>query len=138
MKHAERLTANKLKITPRRNEIIEIFEKQKKYLSSEEVWNFLKKKFKKCGLPGVYRNLESLVECGILFKIICFNDDKKQYGLCSVGNEKHHHHLICIKCKKISAFENCSLNDKKKVNGYLIVNHYSQLNGICPECQKNF
>ncbi len=132
------LKKNNLKNTPRRNKIIEIFETNKKYLTPEEVWNLLKKKFKKCGLPGVYRNLESMADCGILFKIVSFDDGKKHYGLCGEPKDKHHHHIICIKCKKISAVDNCAYNDCIKVNGYVIVSHFVQLNGICPECQKKY
>jgi len=132
---SDNLKKHNLKNTPRRNAIIEIFKKKNLYLSPEEVWITLKKKFKKCGLPGVYRNLESMSNCGILFKIVSFSDDKRHYGLCNNHINKHHHHIICIKCKKISSIEKCGFNNRIKINGYEIISHFVQLNGICPDCQ---
>lgn len=121
------------KITPRRKAIIGIFLRSKSHLTPEEVWKELGKAFKRCGLPGVYRNLESMLNCGILTRIQQ-SDEKKHFSLCGVS-ERHHHHIACIKCGKVEHVEECGFEKMKKVKGYKIVSHFLQLNGICAECR---
>ena len=102
-------------------------------MTPEEVWEKLNKIFKKCGLPSVYRNLESLVKCGILTRIQQF-DRKMHYGLCSMLHNEHHHHITCIKCGKVDEIKKCAMDDMRIINGYKVVNHFFQVNGICPKC----
>jgi Fur family transcriptional regulator, ferric uptake regulator len=123
------------KLTPRRRAIIEIFASNNTNLTAEEVWKSLRKIISHCGLPGVYRNLESLVSCGILTRIQ--NPDcKKHYALCDAAS--HHHHIICIVCGKVDDINICPVSGVKSINGYKVVNHFMQVNGICPECAGNF
>jgi len=133
--YLEKLKQSGFKFTPRRQAIIRFFVKGKSHLTPEEVWNKLKQQFVRCGLPSVYRNLESLVKCGILTRIQQF-DCKKHYGLCSAIDGDHHHHITCIKCGKVDEIKNCAINDIKKIKGYKVVNHFMQVNGICVGCLK--
>ncbi len=104
-------------------------------MTPEEVLHKLKIKIKRCGVPGIYRNLESLVECGILARIHKF-DRKRHYGLCSAMHNEHHHHITCVKCGRVDKIKDCALKDIKKINGYKVVSHFFQINGICPECSQ--
>lgn len=123
-----------LKITPRRKAIIDIFLDCDSHLTPEEVWGKLCAGFEKCGLPSVYRNLESLTECGVLTRIQQF-DRKKHYGLCRAAHgHHHHHHITCVKCGRVDVIEQCSLQNTKKIKGYKVVSHYVQVNGVCPTC----
>ncbi len=123
------------KLTPRRQAIIGLFVDGKSHLTPEEVWEKLKKQFARCGLPSVYRNLETLVGCGILTRIQKF-DRKKHYGLCSSSGYEHHHHITCIKCGKVDEIKDCAIKDIRKINGYKVVSHFMQVNGICSSCSK--
>jgi Fur family transcriptional regulator, ferric uptake regulator len=132
----KKLKAGGFKLTPRRQAIIELFVDGKSHLTPEEVWEGLKKQFDRCGLPSVYRNLESLVECGILTRIQQF-DRKKHYGLCSaVHGDNHHHHITCIKCGKVDEIKDCAIDGSKKIKGYKVVSHFMQVNGVCAGCSK--
>lgn len=134
MKHyLEKLKSKGLKLTPRRREIIKLFLDRNCHLTPENVWEVLQEKFDKCGLPSVYRNLESLVECGVLTRIQQF-DSKKHYGICRSAQE-HHHHIVCLKCGKVETFDDCRFRDRNEIKGYQIVSHFMQVNGICAECQ---
>jgi Fe2+ or Zn2+ uptake regulation protein len=134
--YLRKLKERKLKRTPRRQAIIEFFVDGKTHLTPEEVWQKLKKRFDRCGLPSVYRNLESLVECGVLTRIQQF-DRKKHYGLCSaLHGDHHHHHITCVKCGKVDEIKDCAINDTMKIKGYKIVSHFMQVNGICAGCSK--
>ena len=131
--YLEKLREGGLKLTPRRQAIIELFMTCDSHLTPEEVWNKLKKNFNQCGLPSVYRNLESLVECGVLTRIQQF-DRKKHYGLCTATHGRHHHHITCVKCGKVEEIPGCAFADKKKIKGYTVISHYMQVNGICDKC----
>ncbi|MFA5094492.1 MAG: transcriptional repressor [Candidatus Omnitrophota bacterium] len=131
--HLGKLKAKSLKFTPRRQAIIRLFAGCKSHLTAEEVWNKIKKKFDHCGLPGVYRNLENLVYCGILTRVQQF-DRRKHYGLCTAEHGRHHHHIVCVKCGKVEEMPGCGIAGKKKIKGYTVVSHYMQVNGICGSC----
>ena len=133
--HLKKLHDSSLKSTPKRISIIEIFYQQNKSLTPEDVYAKLRKKFTQCGLPGVYRNLESLTECGILTRIYKF-DNKRYYGLCRAKAGDHHHHIVCVRCGKVGDVSACELFKKKTVNGFKIVGHFLQLDGICAGCQE--
>lgn len=132
--HIQKLKGKGYKLTPRRQEIVEVFARCATHLTPEEVWDKLQKKFSKCGLPSVYRNLENLAECGILTRIQQF-DRKKHYGLCC-ARQDHHHHITCIKCGKVEDIDQCSLARTKTIKGYRIISHYLQVNGVCKRCAK--
>lgn len=134
--YLNRLKNNGLKLTPRRQAMIQLFVDSGAHLTPEEVWKKLHQQFTKCGLPSVYRNLESLVECGILARIQ-LTDRKKHYGLCTVGHEHHHHHITCIKCGKVDEITDCPLTHTVEINGYRVISHFLQLNGICGNCLEN-
>ena len=131
----DKIRSTGLKLTPRRRAIVEIFLSCKTHMTPEDLWKKLKKRFRRCGLPGVYRNLESLVKCGILTRVQKF-DRKKHYGLCSARGNHHHHHIVCLKCGKIEDISSCSYNQTKRIKGFKIISHYVQLNGICVNCLK--
>lgn len=121
------------KLTPRRKAMIAFFAENNAHLTAEEVWIKLKKKFSRCGLPGVYRNLEALADCGILARIQQ-SDRKRHYGLCTAKRGGHHHHITCIKCGKVEEIGDCAMENKRRLKGYKVVSHFMQVNGICSRC----
>ena len=131
----DKLKEDGLKLTPRRRAIIGVFIERESHLTPEEVWRKLKNKFSRCGFPSVYRNLESLVECGVLTRIQQF-DRKKHYGLCPAGRGFHHHHITCVKCGKVEDIKDCAIEGVKKIKGYKILSHFMQVNGVCAGCSK--
>lgn len=129
-----KLKAKKLKLTPKRQAILDYFSHEGKYLTPEKVWQHLKGQFRHLGFPSVYRNLESFTECGILVKIQ--RDDRRLcYALChSHARAHHHHHIVCIKCGKVDDVEGCVLSGIKNASGYKVLKHFVQLEGLCPKC----
>ena len=104
-------------------------------MTPKNVWINLKSKFKHIGLPSIYRNLESLVECGIL-TVIHKTDNNRYYGLCCKSHKTtHHHHIICNDCGRIEEYQGCLLKDIKMINNFKVIDHLIQIEGICQECQ---
>ena len=132
--YIQKLRAESFKITPRRKAILGYFIKEGRFLTPEQVWDKLKKNFKRVGFPSVYRNLEAFNDCGILTKIQR-EDRRLYYALCNIHEGRHHHHhIVCIKCGKVDDVDGCTLRVIKNTNGYKVLKHFVQLEGLCPRC----
>lgn len=122
-----------LKATPRRRAMIALFRERMRPLSPLEVQTALKSDFSRCGLPGVYRNLEALAGGGILFRLAGFGRERR-YALCSGFSQHHHHHIVCVSCGRIGRIDECRYPDGMMVGGYRVLSHIAQFEGICPAC----
>ena len=129
------LRNSRLKATPKRLAILDILAGERTYLSPEDVWKKLKKRFTNMGLPTVYRNLEYLSNENIIIKVI-YPDRKLYYYYCH--NTDHHHHFICTNSKKVEDLAFCGMEAiedevKKKLKGN-VISHLLQVFGFCKEC----
>ncbi|MCC6346339.1 MAG: transcriptional repressor [Nitrospirales bacterium] len=129
------LKSLKLKATPKRLAILEILADEFVYLGPDDVWRRLKDRFKRIGLPTVYRNLEELSEGGVISKVI-HPDRKLYYFFCK--KQEHHHHFICLSCRKVEDISFCSAREiEKEVAGSIqgkVLSHILQINGLCRSC----
>lgn len=137
-----KLSAHNYKMTPQRREILQVFVDQSdsKHLSAEDVHDVLREKNFDFGLATVYRNVELLNELGILTKID-FGDGRARYELNTVDPQIHqHHHLICLKCRKVIEFQEDFLDDLEKIiakqSDFQIVDHEVKFFGYCSDCRK--
>lgn len=125
----------RLKVTPKRLAILEILASESIYLTPEEVWKRVRKRFLRAGLPTVYRNLEELSEYGVLIKIV-HPDRRLYYYFCPNGH--HHHHFVCISCRRVEDLNFCGLDViDKEVRRSLkgtVISHLMQVYGHCKEC----
>jgi len=131
------LKENRLKITPRRKAIIELFLKENRYLGPYEIRDMLKKRSLAVGLPSVYRILEELEEAGILIKIE-HKSRQLYYSLCKKPYADHHH-FICRECNKVEEVEFCNFREisqfiEKKLNGK-VQHHSLHIEGLCSQCK---
>jgi Fur family ferric uptake transcriptional regulator len=97
----------------------------------------MKKRFIKIGLPTVYRNLEELSERNVISKVT-HPDRQLYYYLCQ--NQSHHHHFICVSCRRVEDINLCGARDaerevEKKIGGK-VLSHILQVNGLCKHCLK--
>lgn len=84
----------------------------------------------------IYRELDFLLEQGII-REVDFGEGSKRYELRS---ENHHHHLICLNCKKIEDIDldQDLTKEEKKIEqqkNFKIVNHSLEFFGLCLNCQ---
>ena len=125
----------KLKVTPRRQEIMNCLGAEQSYLSADEVWSRIKSRLGRIGLPTVYRILDELAEAGVITRIF-LSDRKQYYFLCS--NQGHHHHFVCEACRRVEDLEQCGLDrvsrDIARRSGGRVTSHILQINGICGSC----
>lgn len=138
-KYHKKLKKNGFKITPKREAIIAFFYRKNRYATPETVWKEVKKSLPRLGLPTVYRNLEQMSKIGILTQVDGA-ENRFYFGLCRSKNPgKHHHHISCQKCHRVSEVENCYLDslttEIKERTGFWITGHKIQLTGICRNCR---
>ena len=129
------------KMTPQRKEILQIFVDHPEHLSAEDVYGLLREKESEIGLATVYRALDLLSNLGILVQID-FGDGCARYELNTADpNVHHHHHLICVKCKKVIEFDEDLLDELEEVisrkSGDKILNHEVKFFGYCKDCQQS-
>ena len=124
-----------MKATPKRLAILSLMGREASYISPEEIWTKLKCEFDRVGLPTVYRNLEELAAGGIINKVIHPNR-QLYYHYCP--NRDHHHHFVCVACRRVEDVDACGLeNIEREVGekiGGKVLSHVVQVNGLCRAC----
>jgi Fe2+ or Zn2+ uptake regulation protein len=131
------LKNNRLKITPKRKAVIDLFMKQNIQMGPYDIYGKLKKRFPVIGLPTVYRILDELMNAGILVKSLT-QDRQMRYSFCALSG-KHHHHFICRKCKKVEEVVFCDFHKVSKFieNNFKakVESHQLQIEGLCSRCK---
>lgn len=137
----EKLSERGYKMTPQRKEILKIFVEHpdSHHMSAEDVYSILRERESEIGLATVYRALDLLSELGILVHVD-FGDGCARYELNTADPKvHHHHHLICVKCKKVIEFEEDLLDDLEetiaKESDFQILNHEVKFFGYCKDCR---
>ena len=102
--------------------------------SAEDIYKEVQKEHPNISLATVYKTMEMLADNDLISKVTPLHDIVR-YDF----NKDLHHHLVCVKCKKISDIKNESLNNlpipKNIEKGFKILNYQVQFDGICKECQ---
>lgn len=137
----EKLSERGYKMTPQRKEILKIFVEHSDmhHMSAEDVYGILRKNDSEIGLATVYRALDLLSQLDILVQLD-FGDGCARYELNTADPKiHHHHHLICVKCRKVIEFEEDLLDDLEETiaqeSGFKILNHEVKFFGYCKDCQ---
>ena len=135
--YSDFLKTLQLKATPRRIAVLDILSAENAYCGPDEIWSKLKRKFKRIGLPTVYRILEELSDKGVISKII---HPSRQLFYYYCGNAAHHHHFICVACRKVEDINFCAKGEiEREVARNLkgrVLSHILQVNGLCAPCSK--
>lgn len=127
-----------LRQTAQRQKVANIFLKTERHLSTQELYDAVRKKYKNIGYATVARTLKLLAEAQ-LCSIVDFGDGTQRFE--HSYRHEHHDHLICTKCglfveifsKRLEKIQ----NDLVKKHGFLRQSHRLDLFGICPKCKKN-
>ncbi|MFC1501361.1 Fur family transcriptional regulator [Elusimicrobiota bacterium] len=129
-----------------RQTILNVLEKSDTHLSVENILEEVQKECKECdgvNLTTIYRNLEVLIELGIVSKYD-FGDGRARYELTQHINKKHNHkHLVCTVCGRIIDCRDFLEEERKKESeqikkkySFNIQEEIHQFRGICSNCRK--
>jgi len=128
------------KLTPQRSAVLYILmENEGKHLTTEEVYELVKKEYPEIGLATVYRTLQILEELNFIFKLN-LDDGRNRYELVHGEEDHYHHHLICTNCGSLIEVEGDLLEAlekqiEKKYN-FKITNHILKFFGTCNKCKE--
>jgi Fur family ferric uptake transcriptional regulator len=133
----EHIQKSGLKRTAQRDVILDVFLHTEEHLSSEDLYDLVKKKDPSVGQTTVYRTLKLLVEAG-LAREVRFGEGRTYYE--HHYQHEHHDHMICTECGKVIEFfspELEALQDEmaEKFN-FLPTHHSLRILGLCESCQQ--
>ena len=129
------------KITPQRRITIKALLTQgNDHFSVDDLFRQVKEESSEVGISTIYRTVQILEEMGIITRRN-FDDGFARFELGQL-NEKHwHHHLICLKCKKVIEMQDDYLEALEKEieekKNFIIMNHELKVYGYCSDCYKS-
>jgi len=130
----QRFREKGLKLTPQRYAIYEMMIHTDSHPTVEDIYHAVQPMFPMLSLNTVYYTLTSLKKAGLI------DDVPVQEGAARFdANMDRHHHLVCLKCRKIEDLYDDALDQlklsAKSTNGYLVQSHRVEFRGYCSECR---
>jgi len=126
-----------LKHSLKRHIIAELFFREDRHLSVEELYDEVKRIDPNISFSTVYRALK-LFERAELAVSRKFMDGIMRFE--PVHPKEHHDHLICVRCGKIIEFKSKKIEDiQKEISGdykFELLSHRLELYGYCNKCRK--
>jgi len=124
----------KLRMTPQRQIILDELRKMKTHPSADEVYGRVRIRQPRISLGTVYRNLETMSECGIIKKLDVAGSQRR-----FDSDTDNHYHVRCVECGRVDDVEINQIDGLKEAlhgaSGYEITGHRLEFVGRCPKCQ---
>ena len=130
------LERNHLKQTKQRELILQTFLEANRHVTSDDLYQAVRKEHSNIGYTTVYRTMKLLVEAGLATERH-FDDGITRYEI----EQEHHDHLVCVKCGKIQEFECEEIEERQNEvaseYGFEVLRHRHELYGHCSSCREN-
>ncbi len=130
----EKFKRKRLKITPQRLGIFKILEGNSMHPSAENLYNEIKKIYPTISFTTVYKTLGILEEIGEILEVT-IDAERKHYD----PNTAVHHHIICLKCNKISDIKKDYINPRlprEILDEFTPSSYQISFYGTCKKCQR--
>ena len=115
-----------------RRKLLDVLLSKTGHFSAEEV----SKQMPAVGRATVYRTLAQLVDAGLVCRVL-LEGGGLHY---QVAPQRHHHHLVCIRCDKVLDVESCEVSEFTESialrHGFAPLTHRLEIYGLCADCQK--
>lgn len=127
-----------LKFTEQRRRLLQKALLHHRHFSAEDLYESLRKMRSGISRATVYRTLKLLASHDVLD----VHDFDRGYRLYESRIGRHHHdHLVCLKCGRITEFENPDIEtEQEKVARHYrfkILSHSHKIYGMCSRCQES-
>ncbi|MFZ1289982.1 MAG: Fur family transcriptional regulator [Melioribacteraceae bacterium] len=124
---------NALSVTPQRLAIYKALINDKSHPKPETLHKQILHDFPTISLATVYKTLETFEEKGIISIVTPLHETVRYEA-----EIENHHHIVCVKCKKIVDVSEPELDNLKlpeMVSEYSFINYNIQFNVICSDCR---
>jgi Fur family transcriptional regulator, ferric uptake regulator len=119
-----------------RESVVELLGRQSCCLSAQEIADRLREAGKDVGIASIYRALELLHELGLVQRVE-FGERSARFEPVVPGGE-HHHHAVCEKCGRVTAFEDERLERQLELLAgrlrHSMSGHDIVIRGDCARC----
>jgi Fur family ferric uptake transcriptional regulator len=137
LKFNEFLRQKSLRQTQPRQYVVDAFLRTEKHVSTQELYDIVRRKHPDIGYATVARTLKLLTQAN-LCREIDFGDGMHRFE--HKFNHGHHDHLTCTACGKFVEIFSPQLekiqNQLVKKHGFIAQSHQLNIFGTCPKCQK--
>ena len=136
---AEHCRRSGLSVTRQRLAIFEALAATREHPSAEDLHRAVRKRIPHLSLATVYKNLEALRDIGAVSDVNALHEHGRyEAALAGTGGGLPHHHLVCIRCRKVVDLHDAGLDDLQVSDpqGFEVRALKVQVEGICPECGK--
>ncbi|HXZ88234.1 MAG TPA: transcriptional repressor [Candidatus Binataceae bacterium] len=132
---AERCRVRGLAVTPQRLAIIEALLNSTDHPRAERIFDEVRQRHPHISLATVHRTLETLCRIGEARKVTALHDSARYDG-----NLKPHHHVICVRCRRIRDVEISGfgrvLQQAGGLEGFEPLGWSLEVQALCQACQK--
>jgi Fe2+ or Zn2+ uptake regulation protein len=130
------LSAQGYKLTRQRRAVVAVVTHAHTRMSAADVYTHAQRACPDLGLTTVYRTLEILEQMSVIRRV---HLDDGCEGFAPTALE-HGHYVVCHRCQATVEFEGCDLMQLLErvtdQTGFVVEQHWLNLVGLCPKCQK--
>src|SRR5271170_7232102 len=132
---AERCRKGGLAVTPQRLAIIKALLTSAEHPRADTVYEMVRREHPHISLATVHRTLETLCEIGEARKVTTLHDSARYDG-----NLAPHHHVVCVRCRRIRDVEISGL--ERVIDGHAALKGFQplgwslEIQALCDSCRK--
>jgi len=131
----QKCSAKGLRVTPQRLTIYEALVKTNTHPNAEEIYRTIHEAHPTISLATVYKTLDTLEKHGLIATVSQVRDTTRYDSVTTP-----HHHMICVKCKRIFDLFDERLNSleipESVTRGNVFLNYSIHFHILCPDCQE--
>jgi Fur family peroxide stress response transcriptional regulator len=131
---AERCHRGGLAVTPQRLAIIRALLAAADHPRAEAIYAAVRREHPHISLATVHRTLETLCRIGEARKVTALHDSARYDG-----NTAPHHHVVCIRCRRIHDIEipgiERLLDGRRELGEFRLLGCALEVHALCADCQ---
>ena len=124
-----------VRLTPQRTAIYRALADTTSHPTAEALYRQVKKQHPMMSQNTVYYTLGALKAAGLVHEVNYWND-RARFD----ANMDHHHHLICLGCRRIEDITDDALDQvtvsSRRQSAFQILRHRVEFHGYCRDCQR--
>ena len=121
-----------IRMTDQRRILMEELGSTKSHPTAEDLYHAVRRRLPRISLGTVYRNLEKMVDCGLVRKVD-IPGERMRFD----ADTSPHYHVRCTKCGKVGDvyadsvpdFDPAALASDFRITGFDL-----EFSGLCPQC----